>query len=543
MGFIKKLLGLEPALEVEAADSEPISFGQYDGNKFPGGVSGKIDEISGLDYWTLRERSANLFNFNSYAKGIIRRLVTNIINTGLSVESTPEETILGVPEDSLSDWSEMIENRFHLWAQSQEICDVKGYRNFGGLQRSIYREALIEGDCLVISRQDERTKLPQLQIVNGSRIQTPPGKFADTRVVDGVHLDVNGRHLGYWVYKGTDNLLEDLEDRYVYIPAAGGKTGRRQAWLVYGFDKREDGVRGEPLLSVAIQALNEIDRYRDSAQRKASINSMIVGFIKRANAGPGTMPVQGGAVRKSTVTVADDESTNPVTVAEIMPGVFMERLEPGEEPAPYSINGSDVNFGAFEAAIMVGVAWALEIPPEILLLSFNKNYSASQAAVNEFWMLIGKERSRFGSENNSHVFEDWFISELLLGKIRAPGFLGATRDPTRYDVVRSWLLSEWIGPVKPATDMLKQANGFAALVNGGWTTNSKAARLLTGSKFSKNMRIIKKENELKMEAQRPLMEAEAEFGQEAVARALARVTPQPLERGDGHEMVDDDTRN
>ena len=539
MGFWKKLFGLEPALEIEAADNYQYPTGQYDGQKFSGGVSGMIDEISGLDYWTLRERSARLFNFNSYAKGIVRRLVTNVINTGLSVESTPEEAVLGVPEDSLSDWSEMIENRFNLWAQSPQICDVKGYRTFGGVQAAIYREAIIEGDCLVIARQDTRTKLPQLQAVNGSRVQTPPEQHANPRVVDGVHLDVNGRHLGYWVYKGTEDVEDD---RYVYVSARGRKTGRLQAWLVYGFDKREDGVRGEPLLAVAIQPLNEIDRYRDSAQRKAYINSMIVGFIKRSDKGPGSLPIQGAAVRKKTTT-KDEETANPVTVAEILPGVYMERLQPGEEPAPYSINGADVNFGAFEASILVGIAWALEIPPEILMLSFNKNYSASQAAVNEFWMLLARERKRFGDENNAHVYEDWFLSELLLGKIRAPGFLEAMRNPIQYDVVRSWLLSEWIGPVKPATDLLKQANGFAALVNGGWTTNAKAARLLTGSKFSKNMRILKRENELKMEAQKPLMEAEAEFGQEAVARALARITPQPLGRDDGHEMVDDDTRN
>jgi capsid protein len=220
----------------------------------------------------------------------------------------------------------------------------------------------------------------------------------------------------------------------------------------------------------------------------------------------------------------------------------MDRLNPGEEPAPYSVNGADVNFGAFEAAIMVGVAWALEIPPEILMLSFNKNYSASQAAVNEFWMLLRKERARFGAENNDHIYEDWFISELLLGKIEAAGFLEATQDPTQYDVERAWLLSEWIGPVKPATDTLKQANGFAALVEGGWTTNARAARLLTGSKFSKNIRILAKENALKMEAQRPFMEAEAKFGQEAVARAVARMAPTANGRDD-HDVVDDDTRN
>lgn len=539
ISFFRKLFGIDPALEIEAADgptyiSPPT---RYDGQKFSGGLEDMIDEIRGLDYWTLRSRSAALFGYNSYAKGIIRRLLTNVINTGLSVESIPEEAILGMPEDSLADWSETVEVRFNLWAESPAICDVKQYRSFGDIQRAIYREALIEGDCLVIIRQDPRTKLPQLQVVNGSRVQTPIDKRLDSTVIDGVHLGKKGEHLGYWVYNGTDEIIDNT---YEYVPVRGPRSGRLQAWLVYGFDKREDGIRGEPLLSVAIQPLAEVDRYRDSAQRKALINSRIVGFIKRSKDGPGSLALQGAAVRKSTETKDTTGETNPVSVPEIMPGVFMERLQPGEEPAPYSGNSADVNFGPFEAAIIVGLAWALEIPPEILMLSFNKNYSASQAAVNEFWMLLARERGRFGSENNRHVYEDWFLSEVLLGKISAPGYLQSIADPAKYDINRAWLLAEWIGPVKPATDTLKQANGFAALVAGGWTTNARAARLLTGSKFTKNIRQIKKENELKMAAQAPIMAAESTYGAAVVDRALARVYPihAAEEKVSHDEMVD-----
>lgn len=524
MGVFRRIFGLEskPAPAPKAAADEYISPpNTYGGEKFPGGLQGQIDDIKGLDYWTLRERSANLFNFNSYAKGIVRRLVTNVINTGLTLEATPEETILGLDEDSLVDWAENIENRFSLWCDSPDICDAKGYRKFGGLQRSIYREAIIEGDCLVIIRQDLNTNLPQLQIVSGSRVCTPPNidliENNSRNVVDGVVLDGNGKHLGYWVYNGTDEVADDT---YTYIPAYGRLTSRRQAWLVYGFDKREDGVRGAPLLSVAIQPLHEIDRYRDSAQRKAYINSMIVGFIKRTNVGPGSMPIQGGAIRKTTMTATEPGTANPVTVAEILPGVFMERLEPGEEPAPYSINGADVNFSGFEAAIMVGIAWALEIPPEILLLSFNKNYSASQAAINEFKILLNRERARFGGENNDHIYKDWFLSELLLGKIEAPGLIEAMSDPKQYDIRKAWLIADWSGAIKPATDLVKQANGYKAMVDEAWITNERAARELTGTKFSKNIRRLKKENEMKIEAAAPLMEAEQAFGPDTVARAL-----------------------
>ncbi len=73
----------------------------FDGDKFPGGFG--PTQLFTADYWTLRERSSQLFTENLYARGLIRRLITNEINTGLTPEATPDEQIIGVAEDSLAD--------------------------------------------------------------------------------------------------------------------------------------------------------------------------------------------------------------------------------------------------------------------------------------------------------------------------------------------------------------------------------------------------------------------------------------------------------
>ena len=51
-----------------------------DGDKFAGGF-GTTNVYTHIDYWTLRERSGQLFRENLYAKGLVRRLITNEINT------------------------------------------------------------------------------------------------------------------------------------------------------------------------------------------------------------------------------------------------------------------------------------------------------------------------------------------------------------------------------------------------------------------------------------------------------------------------------
>ncbi len=137
--------------------SSPWGSSIYDGDKFWGGFG--ETQLQNIDYWTLRQRSSQLFNENLYARGLIRRLVTNEITTGLSPEVLPEEKIIGVPDDSLNDWTDDVETRFSLWAENPQLCDFNGQETFGSLQQSARMEALVSGDVLVVLRQSKITKL------------------------------------------------------------------------------------------------------------------------------------------------------------------------------------------------------------------------------------------------------------------------------------------------------------------------------------------------------------------------------------------------
>jgi len=524
-GKLRQIATRDPGPGVESsavvnvtADIDPIPDpGYYTGNKYPGGLAPALD-ILRLDYWQVRTQSERLFYSNTYARGIVRRFVTNVINTGLNLESTPEEAIIGVDEDSLVDWSEDVENKFLLWCDTADACDIKKQRCFGQIQRQIYAEALIGGDCLVILRQNPDTNLPAIQVIPGSRVETPMDKLFDDKIIDGVHVDGNGVHIGYYVRSGSSTWT------YTYIPARGAKTGRRQSWLVYGIDKREDGVRGEPLLSIALQPIAEIDKYRDSAQRKAYLNAAIIAGVERdPQTRLKTKPIMGAASKRGETAVVDSTYDRAVPTSNLIPGVFFEGLAPGETVKFYQNTAGDANFGGFETAIIVGLAWALEIPPEILMLTFEKNYSASQAAINEWKIFLNKERARFGSENNDHIFQDWFISMVLMDRIRADGFLSAMSDPSKWHTVRAWMMADWSGAIKPSTDPQKQVDSYVTAISNGLNTHERAAREMSGQKYSKIIRRLAKENQMKVEAMRPLVEFAETYG--ILVRAGA-VTPQ-----------------
>jgi len=500
----------------------------WTGEKFFGGFGDT--KLLQMDYWSLRARSAQLFRQNLYGRGIVRRLVTNEINTGLTPEATPEEVVLGMPAGALAEWTEDVENRFRLWSEAPELCDYRGESTFGQLQQAGRLEALISGDVLKVERRSKKYGTNQTMLIDGAAVRTPMmGNYripAGNTIQHGVERTAGGKLVGYWV------LQEDGTSKRIL--AYGPRTGRRVARLVFGTDKRHDDERGEPLLSILLQSMIELDRYRDAATRKALVNSMVAVFIEKTQDKPGSLPVRGGATRRDTVTTTDGKSggTRKFDLTSHVPGLVIEELQHGEKPVGFDSRGIDVQFGPFEEAISAAMAWACEVPPEIMRLAFSNNYSASQAAINEFRAYINKIWYNFGAAFCTPSYTEFLINEVLAGRIKAPGLLADMRTPARVYEHRAWLMAEWYGSIKPSTDIVKQGKGSKILIDEGLSTRAREARVTTGTKFSKNVDRLGRENSALAAAARPLLELEKDFGSGAAARAAAML-------GDAGDKLDE----
>lgn len=480
----------------------PLGDFTWNGSKFPGGLPLPADYFE--DKPTLRKHSAEFFRKNLYFRGVIRRLLTNEINQGLTPDVNPDEDVLGVPEGSLEGWVELTEARFNLWAGSADLCDLNREKAFGEIQESARLEAIIDGDVLVRLHTDPLTNLPRVELIPGSRVVSPISYRvpAGLTLVDGVELDANGVHIAYHVATAgkTERIL-----------AKGEKTGRRMAWLLYSTERRISDVRGECLLGLVLQSLKEVDRYRDAVQRKAAINALVAMVVQKTQALPSSLPFQGGAVARGTVQTSTPEGNRSFKTAGLLPGMIIEEMQAGEELKMIGGEGTDVNLGPFEAVIISAISWALEIPPEILTLSFEKNYSASQAAINEFKNYIRKRWKRSGDTFCTRVYIDWLVSEALTGKHDTPGLIDAMLDPLQYDRFAALTSVEWYGSVKPATDFLKACRGSQVAVSEGWSTNAIEARALTGTSFRLNAKQLARENKLKIKAWLPLAEFLREY--------------------------------
>lgn len=520
-----RLFKSERAAYFQEMKAQAVGFASYsnvylDGEKFPGGFG--ETKLFTPDYWTMRMRSRQLFHDNLYARGLIRRLITNELNTGLSPEAIPNPRIVGVDEDWLSLWGDDVEERFSAWAQNPKLCDYYGEMTFGQIQRQIRMESLIEGDILAILHVDETLGLPKIQIVTGTMVSSPLGGDIPTghKVTHGVETDKTGKRVAYWVKDGLT---------WKRVPVYGDNSGRKMAFMIYGTERLSDHVRGMPMLSLIMQSMKELDRYRDAELRAAVINSMLAMWVEKAEEKPGTRPFTGGALRKDQIDYTTGGTTTEsrsFTMAAQIPGAVIDEMQVGEKPHSFDTSRPNVNFGAFEAAIAQALAWANEVPPEIYMLSFNSNYSASRAAGIEFNFYLNRIRDQFSDEFCQPVWEQFLLGEILTRRIQAPGMLDAWRDPVKYHIYGSWISCDWSGAVKPHIDPMKEVKAYQEMVASGLITNERASKELTGTKFGGNMRRLMREEQLKTELMisklRPILELEKEYGADAVSSAMSK---------------------
>ncbi len=457
----------------------------FSGEKFPGSFGATKNYIWN-DYWTLRARSSQLFAENPYCKGLIRRLLRNEINTGLNLEASPIGKLTGQTEEEAQDWGDEQEINFKLWQDNPRVCDWKKERTHGELSKQARMTAMISGDVLKVWHINPKTKLPAIELIDGTQIQTPLDAKPrnGNRIIHGVELDGKNRQVAYWVN------VDDIEKGIIKskrIPAYGEKTSRRIAKLIYGdFEQRLDDVRGIPILAVMLYMLKELDRYRDSEQRAATVNSLLPLFIKKTKTGgPGGQGFGNGAARKDIIEISQpDGSTKNYNIAEMLPGTIFDELSEGEEPVSFNTQRPNVNYGKFEETIINLFSWTLDIPPEIVRLMFQNNFSASRQANNEFQVYLKYFFKTFGDTFCQPDYEEYLIQSALIGDLAAPGFLEAWRNPRQWREYGAWVNAEWTGLSRPSVDIKKDVEAHLLLDERGFITRDALSKKFAGMSWT-----------------------------------------------------------
>jgi lambda family phage portal protein len=477
---------------------ETALWDSFTGSKFYGGF-GKTSIFNDdtINYEMLRIRSKQLFVENLYARGLINRIADNVINTGLTLQTAPENEILDLDETTVQEWSDKIEATFKLWAGDPLLIDFQKKEDFDLLQWSVYLTALVSGDCLVRLRTPTPINLPTIEIIDGASIKTPMLKTRNNgnKIKHGVEYDSKGRQIAFWYQK-------DSFGKFERIPAFGEKSKRRIAWLVYGTKQMIDNTRGISLLACALQALKEVDRYTDSEVRAAVLNSIITAFIERTPGEiPSSQPFHRAAPKNKTEEYTqDDGTTKDVSFSEFLPGVMMDKLNPGEKPVSFDTKRPNTNYKEFVRAILAGVAFGQGLPPEIYFLEFQNNFSASRQASNEFNQFLRLARSFVSKQFHQLYYIEWLTQYALLGKTMMPGYVEALQDPQSWEIKNAWRKAVWVGVARPSVDPLKEVKALVTAENAGYMSKSDVVTEYRGDDYDKVLRRRASEQEKEKEA-------------------------------------------
>jgi capsid protein len=466
----------------------------FDGDKYPGSFGLTRDYLweSGLDYYTLRKRSLQLFVENHYASGIITRIIRNEIFTGMMPEPTPVSGIIWPDnpeeerEERAIEYAGLMGEGFNLYAGDYNVFDYKKQLSFGEYQEQVRKEAILCGDGIVVNRINQQTMLPSWDWINGNFIKTPPDYTprGGNTILHGVERDRQGRHVAYHVEEWDGERI-----KYTRIPVFGEKSGRQISWMVYGGWKLLNNVRGTPILANCLYMLKDLDRYRDAEVRAAVVNAMLPLFIKKEKEGAGSGSFFDGPQKRDRNVPAASPAA-PVSgevqkekIISLIPGSVADNLAPGEEPVSFATNRPNVNFGKFEEIVISSICWSVELPPEIGMLQFKASYSAARQANNEWDVYLKYRAFKNARDFCQLIYQEYVIQSVLNGSLVIPGLMSVLFNPKEWLVKDAWLKCEWTGLSRPSPDIQREAGALISVLKTGNITNDVLSRRFAGTSF------------------------------------------------------------
>ncbi|MHA1540035.1 MAG: phage portal protein [Alphaproteobacteria bacterium] len=449
-------------------------------------ADGSANTVTLPDLPALRERSRDLVRNAPLAGGAINTVVTNVVGTGLRVQSRIDREILKLylKDDAAADaFERQAERIFRLWANSPD-CDVTRTQNFKELQNLILRSCLESGDVFILRRFSEyKGKLIglSLQIVEADRIENPDFKTDTEKLSGGVEVDNMGAPVAYHIADHHPGDHHKGKNKSIKLPAFSS-DGSRQVFHI--FTRVRPGLtRGVPYLAPVIESLKQLDKYTEAEIMAAVISSMFTIFVKsEEEEGLGAMsPTQetGGSAKDKDYKIA--------------PGAILD-LQPNESIDIADPKRPNQAFDPFVQAILRQVGVALEIPFEILIKHFTASYSAAQAALVEAWKFFSARRTWLADKFCQPVYELVIAEAISKGLLDAPGFFS---DP----IIRAaYLGAEWIGPPRGQIDQLKEIKAAEIRINLGVSTLAEETAQITGGDWERKHPQSAKEQKMRKEA-------------------------------------------
>lgn len=436
----------------------------------PGGGDADTDILDNLP--DLRERSRDLVRNNPLACGAIKTKVTNVIGTGLRLQSRIDRDVLSLTEEQADEWEKKAEREFRLYWESQN-CDITRTQNGHGLTRMVYQQAKENGDVFVLLPAKQVPGFPysrRMQVVEADRVINKDNAQDSETLAGGIQKDGSGAPVAYHILEQHPGSLAMIQkSTWKVVPAYGKNTGLRNVIHLY-HRTRPGQSRGVPDLAAVIEPLKQIGRYTEAEIMAAVISGMFTVFIESGE--------ESGEFDYSKLGAETGQKTSDKDIK--LGNGLIVGLDNGEKIHDSNPGRPNTAFDPFVQSVLRQIGVALEIPFEILIKHFTASYSAARAALLEMWKFVLSERRWLCDSFLKPVYEVWMYEAVVTGRIAAPGFL------TNSAIRAAYLGADFVGPSKGQIDELKEVKAARERLGAGLSTLAQETAELTGGDWERN---------------------------------------------------------
>lgn len=459
-------------------------------NYSPGGGDANDDSVHDLP--VLRDRSRDQVRNSPLAGGAINTIVTNVVGTGLSMQSSIDHEFLGMTEEAADEWKSTTEREYKLWSESKD-CDATRGQNFYGLQSLAFRSALESGDVFSLTPNIRRPGKPyglSLQLIEADRCSNPNRRTDTESIVAGVELDGYGGPLAYhFTNKHPGGMINRKALKWTRIAATGSSTGRLN--VIHLFDRRRPGqTRGVPILAPVIEPLKQLSRYTEAELQAAVISGAFSVFVKMDPEAFSELFTDDAAKTYINSGTSWDGSLSTGTMDG--PGKVVNLL-PGEDISTANPGRPNSEFDPFVQAILRQIGVALELPFEVLIKHFTASYSAARAALLDAWRFFRGRRDWLATNFCQPVYELWLEEAVANGRIYAPGFFA---DPA---IRKAYCGAVWVGDGPGSIDPAKEISAAIDRIESGISTIASESILHDGVDWEIKHRQRTKEQRMRRE--------------------------------------------
>ena len=220
------------------------------------------------------------------------------------------------PASDDADWNT---RRLQLWNEWQPVASLTDRFHFGTLQQLMARRWFFDGEVFVLLTEGKDRggiKRPRIKLIESHRVGTPDRAQRNSRIVNGIELDVNDRPIAYHIRDAAGNFRRHGAQHIIHLYSP----------------TRVDQFRGIPFLAPVLNHLHDLEDLALLGKQKARDNAQ-VSYAHQTEGGhvPNPQKIFGRGPVSSLDAEGNSKSENILQKFARKTGAAVLGLKPGEE--------------------------------------------------------------------------------------------------------------------------------------------------------------------------------------------------------------------